>query len=384
MDLAERIARRRTRRTENRLVVDWDALNPAVHPPQDPVGREALFEALLDRLDPLFDGGLPRNMYVWGPRGSGKSAIVTHLLSTLKQELSSQRPLYTATRGESGLSGTRFVYLDARRATSRFQLYRQVLDELRAETIPRRGVSTDELRDAIESELATAEGMLVAVDHVGEPDTVTLRDLQGFFEPFETAAWIGVGRTSPDGLPLPMPERHVHVPPYSYELVDILTVRGTRGLSRALDHVHAQRIADWADGDAHDALAALFIAALNAEEAGETRLRDTDIDAGIEAVPPGGATLGQVLTLSENEQRVLRTLLDLPGDDERSIDAEAERVAERTDLTSATVKRLLYELAQTGVLQRTEVSSGGQVVGRQPSMVTPNFSPTLFERLHDQ
>lgn len=382
MDLAERIARRRTRRTENRLVVDWDALNPAVHL-TEPIGREALFEALLDALDPLFEEALPPNVYVWGPAGSGKSAIVSALMATLDQELSSQRPLYTATRGESGLSETRFVYLDARRATSRFKVYRQVLDAFRTETVPERGVSTDELRDGIDAELATARGALVAVDHLGEPDTVGLDDLHGFLDAFDDVAWIGVGRTPPEELPLPMPEEQVHVPQYSYELVDILTVRGTRGLSRTVDHVQAQRIADWADGDAHDALAALFVAALEAEADGQTRLREADVEAGMDAAPPDGVPIGRVLALSDTEQRVLRTLLELPADADRSIDAVSKRVADRTDLTSATVKRLLYELAQSDVLERTEVASGREVVGRQPSMVMPNFSATLFESLHD-
>lgn len=382
MDLAERIARRRNRRADDRLVADWDSLNPTVHLPE-PIGREALFEALLDTLDPLFDGGLPQNVYVWGPEGSGKSAIVTALVSALERELSGRRPRYTATRADTGLSATRFVYLDAREGTSRFQLYRLLLDELRTETVPERGVSTEELRDGIASELATVRGALVAVDHLGEPDTVGLDDVHRFLRPFDDAAWIGVGRTAPGDLPLPMPESHVHVPRYSHELVDVLTVRGTRGLSRTLDHVHARRIAEWADGNAHDALAALFVAALHAEADGRTRLGDADVEAGIEAVPPDGVPVGRVLGLSANEQRVLATLLGLPADAERSIDAASERVADRTDLTSATVKRLLYELAQRGVLERSEVAAGREVVGRQPSKVTPNFSATLFERLYE-
>jgi Cdc6-like AAA superfamily ATPase len=384
MDLAERIARRRTRRTEDRLVVDWDALNPAVHLPE-PIGREAVFEALLDALDPLFDGALPGNVYVWGPGGSGKSAIVSVLMSTLAQELSSQRPLYTATRGESGLAEARFVYLDARQASSEFRLYRQLLDELRTEAVPERGVSTDGLFEGIEAELATARGALVAVDHLGEPASVALEALHGFLEPFDDVAWLGIGRTPPRELPFPIPETQVHVPAYSYELVNVLTVRGTRGLSRTLDHVHAQRIAEWADGDAHDALVALFVAALSAEADGETHLRDADVEAGMESVPDDGVPIGRVLALSDTEQHVLRALLQLPAEADRSIDATAERIADRagTDLTSATVKRLLYELAQSGVLERRAVPSGREVVGRQPSMVTPNFPVTLFEHLSE-
>jgi len=382
MDLGERIAKRRTRHTEDRLVVDWDALNPAVHLPE-PVGREALFEASLDALGPLFEDALPPNAYVWGPAGSGKSAIVTSLLSALDQELTSQQPRYTATRGESSHATVQFAYVDARHASSRFRIYRQVLDELRPESVPERGVSTDDLRTEIESALATSRGVLVAVDHLGEPGSVELEALHDHLEPFADVAWMGVGRDSPEDLPLPIPETHVHVPEYGHELVDVLTVRGTRGLSRGLDHVHARRIADWADGNAHDALAALFVAALHAEADGSVRLREDDVETGIDAVPCDGVPIPRVFGRSDNERRVLRTLLSLPFEEGLSVDTAADRIAARTDLTDTTVKRFLYELAQQDVLERREVSAARQVVGRQPSVVEPNFSATLFSHIYD-
>jgi len=381
MDLVERIVRRRTRRVENRLVVDRDALNPAVHLPE-PVGREGLFKQLLDVLDPLFEESLPPNAYVWGPSGAGKTAIVTTLLSALEQELTDRQPLYTATRAESGRSGFGFAYLDARRARSEFRVYRQLLDELRPEPVPERGLGTDDIRADIESELATTRGVVVAVDHLGEPETVDLEAVHRFFAPFEGVAWIGVGRQPPEDLPLPLPETQVHVPGYTHELVDILTVRGTRGLSRDLDHVHARRIADWADGDAHDALAALFVAALDAEADGVVRLRDEDIEAGVAAVPKDGVSVARVLGLPDNERRVLRELLETSADGDLPVHDAADRIAARTDLTSSTVTRLLYELSQRDVLRRQEVSVGRQVVGRPPSTVTPNFSARLFKGLY--
>ncbi|WP_336025540.1 Cdc6/Cdc18 family protein [Halobellus salinisoli] len=383
MDLTERIERRRTRRSKNELVVDRDSLNPAVHP-SEPVGRETLFEALLNAIDPLFDRSVPPNAYVWGPRGSGKSSIITALISALDAEVTASDPFYTATRGGSDRPDVQFVYLDARRATSRFRLYRQLLDSLLVETIPERGVSTDALRERIAEVVDANETVLVAVDHLGEPGTISLADLYSFFEPFEDLAWIGVGRTPPEELSLPIPEQRIHVPAYTYELVDILTVRGSRGLSQTLDHVHAQRIAEWADGDAHDALAALFVAAINAEADGATRLRDEDVDVGTASVPTGGIPTGTVLSLSDNEQRVVAQLVELSLDSEVTIEAAAERIAERTNLTGGTVKRLLYELAQRGVLERREVTVGPQATGRRPSGVELNFSERLFAALRDE
>ena len=200
-DLTERIERRRTRRSRNELIVDRDSLNPAVHPSK-PVGREALFETLLNAIDPLFDRAVPPNTYVWGPGGAGKSATVTALLSALDAEIGGTEPYYTET-----------------------------------------------LRERIDAAAPKSETLPVAVDHVGEPTIVDLADLHAFFEPFGSLARIGVGRTPPGELSVPPAEQQLHVPAYPRELVDVLTVRGSRRLSHTLDHGHARRIAEWAGGD---------------------------------------------------------------------------------------------------------------------------------------
>jgi predicted transcriptional regulator len=90
-----------------------------------------------------------------------------------------------------------------------------------------------------------------------------------------------------------------------------------------------------------------------------------------------------VLTLSENEQRVIEQLLALSLEDEVRIEDAAAEIAGRTDLTAATVKRLLYELAQFGVLERREVPVGAQITGQKPSGVALNFSAGLFTAIGD-
>ncbi|MFB6090413.1 MAG: Cdc6/Cdc18 family protein [Halobellus sp.] len=384
MDLTERIDRRRTRNSKHELVVDPDSLNPVVHP-TEPVGRETLFEALLDAIDPLFEQAVPPNVYVWGPSGSGKSAIVTALMSALETKMQSQRPFYAATRGQTESDEVEFAYLDARQATSRFQLYRELLDGLLVDAVPERGMSTDALERKIRSIQSAGTTVVVAVDHLQESMTADVGEIHRYFEPFENLAWLGVGRTPPEDVSLPIPEQQVHVPAYGNELVDTLTVRGSRGLSHTLDHRHAQRLAEWAEGDAHDALAALYVAARTAERADATRLRDEDVEAGIDAVPRDGVPIGQVLALSENEHRILERLLALERDGERPIERTAELIAEQTEFTPGTVKRRLYELAQFGVLKRQEVTvgPGGTGNGRRPSGVTPNFSATLFTLLRE-
>lgn len=380
MDLADRIARRRNREMGDRLVVDRDALDPTVHLPE-PIGRKALFEDLLDAIEPVFEEARPPNVYLWGPAGAGKSAIVSGLMAALRSELNGTQPLFTATRGASESADFRFAYLDTRFATTPFKLYRGLLDAIRVEPVPERGVGTADLRERLQADLTNCTGVLVAVDHLGEPDTPTLEDLDRYLDPFESLSWIGVGRAPPERLPMPVPATRVHVPAYSYELVDILTVRGSRGLSRNITHDHARELSQWAGGNAHDALAALFIAAVTAEAEDEPRIDHDAIVRGMEAVPENGVPIGRVLARSATERQVLRRLLDRPFDRDVAIPTEADAIAADSDLTSGTVERLLYELAQVGVLERTELSVGGQLVGRQPSSVVPNFSPALFEQL---
>ena len=138
------------------------------------------------------------NTYVWGPAGSGNSAIVTALMWALDSEMSGADPFYTATRAGSDRPEVRFVYLDARRARSRFQVYRELLehlpDDLLVESVSKRRVSTETLRERLGSAVSKSETVLVAVDHLGEPTTVDLAELDAFSSrsgPSRGSAWAG-------------------------------------------------------------------------------------------------------------------------------------------------------------------------------------------------
>ena len=378
MDLSDRIQRRRNGRSDDGLVIDWDALSPASHL-SEPVGRAALLEAVLDALDPVFDDQLPPSVYLWGPKGSGKSAIVTSVIRSLEEELSSRQPTYTATRSRSAMSGLRYVYLDTRGATSEFKLYHRALDGLTETAVPERGIGTHDLTEAIDEELAQCGGLLLAVDHIGSSHGADLETVQNAFERFDEVSLIIVGRTAPTNLPMPVPSEQIHVPGYTYELIDVLTVRGSRGLSRTLEHSHARMIADWSDGNAHDALGALYIAASIAEEEQADRVTTQHIQAAMNEVPTDGAPLSQLLSLMETERTVLAKLLSMEDDPELEIEEMAERIGSRSNLSSTTVKRMLYELAQAGILRRIQVRPANDTVGRRPSMVKPNFPARAFE-----
>jgi Cdc6-like AAA superfamily ATPase len=381
MNLRERIARRQRTEHEPRLVHDYDAVNPVVHP-EEPTGRGPALEQLLDHLDPVFDGMLPANFYVWGPKGAGKSAVVTTLFAHLGELSGRPRSaILTTTRAEPRQQ-TEFVYLDTRTAASDFALSHAVLDALVEESVPKHGVGTSQLRSRLRRELIDADRrVLVAVDHLNEPETHSFGAVDDLFSPVDDSlSIVGIGRERPAEIDADVPA--VRFPPYRHHaLVDILTNRVSNGLARhALTHEQVREVAEWADGDAHDALAALFGAADQAMVAGHDSVSTADLDAGMDAVPRPSVSLGRVLSLPENRQRVLRRLLDLDDDERSSVQEASEHVSRTVDLSSATVKRILYELAESGITRRVTIEEA-EGKGRPPSRLEPRFPTAVFKRL---
>jgi Cdc6-like AAA superfamily ATPase len=387
MDIDARIKRRR-RGGDQRLVEDYEALSPVAHV-DDPSDRGPVFEQLLDHLDPVFDGRLPPNAYLSGAPGAGKSAVVTALfagLTRLAPETGSV--IHTATRAAPA-NTPGFVYVDTRETGSEFAFYHRVLDGLADEPVPQHGISTAELTDRLHDRLGDdRRGVVVAVDHVGRPDDTDVDDLVDLFAGLPSnASWLAVGRPDPDTISLTeYTATSLRVEPYRRQtLVDVVMTRASAGLARgALDHDLARRVAEWADGDAHDALAALFVAAVRADDADRSRVTGDAVTAAIEEIPRPSVSLGRVLALPANKQLVLRELVDLDSEDRASVTATTEAIAARptVDLSAGTVKRFLYEMAESGVVERVQ-SDRRDGKGRPPSRVELRFPPTAFRRLYD-
>jgi Cdc6-like AAA superfamily ATPase len=388
MDIDARIKRRQRREAKPRLIQDYESLSPVAHI-DEPSDRGPVFERLLDHLDPVFDGNLPPNAYVHGDFGAGKSAIVTALFAHLERLSTNTRSvIHTSTRAASPTSPS-FVYVDTRETTSEFAFYHSVLDALVDESVPKHGISTDEICDRLHDLLgATRTGVVVAVDHVGEPDTTDTDDLVELFAGLPSnVSWLAIGRTPPDQTELTeYTATSIRVPPYQRQmLVDVLMTRASEGLAQqALDHEQARQIARWADGNAHDALAVLFIAADRANREGRTRLAERDVDAAIEEMPAPSVSLARVLALPANKQLVLRELVDLSAGDRASVTATTEAISSSpsVDLSAGTVKRFLYEMAEIGIVERVQ-SERQTGKGRPPSRVELRFPPTAFRRLYD-
>ena len=388
MDIDARIKRRQRRDDGPRLIQDYESLSPVAHI-EEPSDRGPVFERLLDHLDPVFDGNLPPNAYVHGDFGSGKSAIVTALFAHLERLSTETRSvIHTSTRAASPTSPG-FVYLDMRETTSEFAFYHNVLDALVDESVPEHGISTEELRERLHILLGQSRtGIVIAVDHVGEP---TSTDTEALIELFaglpSNVSWLAIGRDEPEQTNLTKyTASSIQIAPYQRQmLVDVLMTRASEGLAQqALDHDLARQIAEWASGNAHDALAALFIAADRANQDGRTRLLEADVTAAIEEIPQPSISLAQVLALPANKQLVLRKLVDLDEDDRVSVSATTEAISDSpdVDLSLGTVKRFLYEMAEIGIVERvqSDVQNGK---GRPPSRVELRFPPTAFRRLYD-
>ncbi|MBZ6494576.1 Cdc6/Cdc18 family protein [Natrinema longum] len=380
MDLQERIARRRSARQGRQVVVDRDQLSPAVHRPE-PVGRGPVLEQLLDALEPIFEGELPPPVAVVGPPGSGTSAVVTALFDALNVQFSgSNRAIATTTRGGDTGPATWFVAVDGRQVESPFAFYRAVLAALSNDHVPESGVGTDELLDRLSDRLARVDHhAIVAIDHHDEPETLGTDRVRELLAPVEdSVATVAVGQHEPDDHRGPT----VTVPAYrDHELVDVVTERASTGLAAgALDHDAVRGLATWADGNAHDALAALFGAAVLASGDDTERIEHRHLERARNDVPDDGVHVGRPLALSVTRQRVLLALIEL-GVSDLPIRDIAASIADRSSLTAGTVKRFLYELADRGIVERVPVPTGDTGSGRQPSTVEPRFPTIAFRSL---
>jgi len=385
VNIDDRIERRLGYDAGAGVLVDLDAASPVSHV-ESPTGRGPVFERLLDAFSPAFSGSLPPSTYVHGPKGSGKSAVVSALFDRLASHSGPRRAIQTTTRAvEPTLPG--FVYVDGRRGSTRFRLYHDILSEIGDDPVPEHGIGTDELADELRDAVRTGPDVVVAVDHVNEPETPDaatvvdwLADLSGHVAP------VCLGRDAPDAIEWEPDERVAFEPYRRHVLVELLTSRCSTGLGRdAISHDQIREVGEWAEGDAHDALAAVTGAAISAERAGASTIRPADLDAGIENVPRPGAALGRVLALSESRRRLLYELVSLSDEDRSSVSAATETIASRpaVDLSASTVRRVLYELADAGLLDRVTVRrSDGK--GRPPSRLVPRFPTLVFRELFDR
>jgi Cdc6-like AAA superfamily ATPase len=385
MELQDRIARRQH---ADDARPTYDAISPLVHP-SEPVGRGTVIEQLLDVLGPIFDTERPADSYVWGPKGAGKSAVVRALFAECSRQHGEQTTqIYTATRAEP-VTEVRFLYVDSRRAQSAFALLHTVVAGLSSSSVPKQGVSSETMCDRLDTQLAKRDRQLVvAVDHVGEPETLDSAAVFEQFEPFRSSiSCLAVGRSKPADTAIADRQaiKRVHVEPYTqHTLIEVLTSRVADGRLRSATTAEGiKQIATWADGDAHDALAALFGAAVNVGADAETQIGESALATGMAAVPQPCVALGRVMSLPASRKRIVRRLIELPEPARKSVKTAADAISnDGLDLSRATIERILYELAEAGIVRRIKAEQPSET-GRPPSRLEPRFPTLVFKALTD-
>ncbi len=367
------------------VLSDANAVSPVAHS-SSPTGRGPDLERLLDVLDPAFTGSLPPSVYVHGPKGSGKSAVMTALFDRLSEHGGRRQVIHTSTRAVDPTL-PEFVYVDTRRASTRFRLYHDALAAVSDRPVPDHGIGTDELVSRLGSTVGSGTDLVVALDHVNEPNTPDAATaVEWLADVSDRIVPMCLGRDPPERLGWSA-ETSIAFDRYRHHvLVELLATRTSSGLTRdAVTHDQIREVAEWAAGDAHDALSAIVGAALHAERTGAATIRHDDLDAGIEAVPKPCVALGRVLVLSENRRRLLYELITLPESDRGSVNAATEAIAaaDAVDLSASTIRRVLYELADAGLLDRVTVErSDGK--GRPPSRLVPGFPTLVFRELFER
>ena len=385
MRLEDRITRRRRRGETRRVVRDLNPLDPTTHP-EEPTGRGSTLERILDVLDPVFDGKLPPHAHIHGPKGVGKSAVVTSLFEQLSRAIPSQQTvIYTSTRTDATPT-TSFAYVDARGASTEFALLHATLDAVTEEPVPSQGVGMESLRERLDNRLSHDERAVVAVDHVGEPETyaaTTAIDLLDDVSPHFSVLTVGRTPVERDGTDV----ESIEVQPYKrHDLVDILVERASDGIARnALTHEATTELAAWADGNAHDALSALYGAARLAAADGADRLDTEFVADGIDAVPDDGCSLGRVFALPNSHLKVVRAFVSLDDSQTASVSDATDGIASApsVSLSETTIRRIIYELSDLGIVRRVsgEVEADGP--GRPATRPIPNFSTLTFRGLDD-
>jgi len=231
MNIDDRIERRLGYDAGAGVLITLDAVSPVAHL-DSPIGRGPALERLLDVFNPALSGQLPPSTYVFGPKGSGKSAVVSALFARLATYSGPPQAIQTTTRAvEPTLPG--FVYVDARRAGTRFRLYHDTLAAVTDESVPDHGVGTDDLAASLRSAVDDGTAVVVAVDHTNEPETPApatvvewLTDVSGRIVP------VCLGRDQPDALAWD-PDASVAFTRYRrHVLVELLTSRCSTGLGR--------------------------------------------------------------------------------------------------------------------------------------------------------
>lgn len=341
--------------------------------------RDEEIDAYMSALQPVINGAQPRNLFLYGKAGVGKTAVTRYLLDHLERDAEEYDDVSLTV-----------IWLNCNNLSSSYQVAANLVNELRP---PGQQISTtgyprqtvfDMLYDELESIGGTILIVLDEIDHVGDDDGILYELPRARANGYLSSVKPGIVGISNDlsfhdslspKVKDTLCEEEVHFPPYTAgELQAILEQRANNALYDAAYGTEVlslcAALAAQDTGSARQALDLLYkagdIARSNDETTiDETRVRDAQraLERGqirqgmVELTRHGHLSLAAVLSIAIEEKTPARV---------REIYPEYSDIAERYGTNPLVRRRMhdhLADLTMQGILKRhtrNRGRSGGQ------------------------
>ena len=264
--------------------------------PNRMVHRDSERQEIANALNPILEGGQPRNTLLYGPPGTGKSTMAEYVVEKLREHDSS------VTWGS----------VNCWKNPSRFKVYYELLQDMGQRMIHRTGTPTDELVDTFEEKIRSRPAVVV-LDEVDQiQDEKILYDMARYTRTGlimianQSNVFYNVDERIRSSL---SSRKNIRFQAYKTdELIDILKDRRKWGLKPdTVETSQLKKIASRSNGDARIAINSLRIAAEQAEEKGLERIRNEDIESAVpEAVEKDHS---ESLEKLNDDQRILYNII---------------------------------------------------------------------------
>ncbi|QQG39963.1 MAG: orc1/cdc6 family replication initiation protein [Candidatus Aenigmatarchaeota archaeon] len=313
---------------ENQIIKDARVLTEHFIPSR--VGhRDGQISTLRDCLLPITHKKQMRNVFLYGPPGSGKTCLGRYVC----EELTAHTP--TAA----------YVYVNVWKHPSRFKILLSVVNALGVVlSVHRKGTPTDELLDALRKK-AKDRYVVVILDEIDKAE-----DANVLYDILETAN-VGLVLISNEATALHSADQRIrsrlssaeYIEFYGYkddELADILKDRAEWGLvPGVVKRSQFDTIAEHANGDARVAIDTLRVAAEIAENADAAKITDAHIQKAL----PRAAVLSDAkkLEMLNVHQKVLYDVISKRGSVESTVLYQEYERAMRSQKLEPMVERTL-------------------------------------------
>lgn len=286
---------------ENRIIRNLEVLEE-VFIPSRIVHREGQLKALRDCLNPLLKNLNPRDSFLWGKPGTGKTCIARYLTQELKKE-----------------TGVKVAYVNCWEAPSRFRILFSILEDLGLSlSVHRKGTPLDELLDVLRRELQKDRAVVILDEVDRLEDEKIVYDLVN--SPNLCLLMIANQETALHGLDARSRSRlssaeNIGFPEYSgQEILDILKDRVEWGLvPGVLGNSQLEAITSRANGDARFAIGIMKVVAQNAEGQDLEKIPDSLLEQALSRAGPKVGKLnpqqGMILEIIKKQKSMGAALL---------------------------------------------------------------------------